>query len=201
MLALIIPSSVALSPLLLSQMHFALVLLLAAVNTVVASPLGNNSTTFDKRAVVSTGMSRQEQLGNCAANLAAIQQPSVTWCFTSNVRLTGILLPTRLTPSSGADASSAYVTTGCARPNGNTLVSTINNAATDTQGFIARDDTRKEIIVALRGRSAESAHLASCMVHPIFGSTSLQDFVTDAGIALVPFLSPGVSAPGGRETR
>ncbi|KAJ7816841.1 alpha/beta-hydrolase, partial [Mycena olivaceomarginata] len=76
-------------------------------------------------------------------------------------------------------ASSAYVTTGCARPNGNTLVSTINNAATDTQGFIARDDTRKEIVVALRG------------------STSLQDFVTDAGIALVPFLSPGVSAPGG----
>jgi hypothetical protein len=181
-------------------MHFALFLLLAAVNTVVASPFGNNSTTFDKRAVVSTGMSRQEQLGNCTANLAAIQL-SMTWCFTSNARLTSILPPTRLTPSSGADASSAYVTTGCARPNGNTLVSTIDNAATDTQGFIARDDTRKEIVVALRGRSAESAHLASCMVHLIFGSTSLQDFVTDAGIALVPFLSPGVSAPGGRETR
>lgn len=29
-----------------------------------------------------------------------------------------------------------------------------SNAATDTQGFIARDDTRREIVVALRGRYA-----------------------------------------------
>ncbi|KAJ6570982.1 alpha/beta-hydrolase [Mycena vulgaris] len=75
-------------------------------------------------------------------------------------------------------ASSAYVTTGCAKPNGNMLVSTINNAATDTQGFIARDDTRKEIVVSLRG------------------STSVQDFVTDSELTLVPFVSPGVNAPG-----
>ncbi|KAF7333272.1 Alpha/beta-hydrolase [Mycena sanguinolenta] len=76
-------------------------------------------------------------------------------------------------------ASSAYVTTGCAMPNGNPLVSNINNAATDTQGFVVRDDTRKEIVVALRG------------------STSLQDFLTDAEIVLVPFVSPGVKAPAG----
>ncbi|KAJ7455870.1 alpha/beta-hydrolase, partial [Mycena latifolia] len=76
-------------------------------------------------------------------------------------------------------ASSAYSTTGCARPNGNTLVSTINDLLTDTQGFIARDDNRKEIVVALRG------------------STSVQDFITDAEIVLAPFVSPGVSPPAG----
>jgi hypothetical protein len=65
------------------------------------------------------------------------------------------------------DASSAYIDT-CARPNGNTFVSKvssvlpnfmtshldafqISNLATDTQGYIARDDGQKEIVVALRG--------------------------------------------------
>ncbi|KAJ6574314.1 alpha/beta-hydrolase, partial [Mycena capillaripes] len=76
-------------------------------------------------------------------------------------------------------ASSAYSTTGCARPNGNTLVSTISDLLTDTQGFIARDDNRKEIVVALRG------------------STSNQDFITDAVILLVPLVSPGVRPPFG----
>ncbi|KAJ7470885.1 Alpha/Beta hydrolase protein, partial [Mycena latifolia] len=50
-------------------------------------------------------------------------------------------------------ASSSYSTT-CAKPNGNTLVSMIFDAATDTQGFIARDDGRREIVVALRGSSS-----------------------------------------------
>lgn len=36
--------------------------------------------------------------------------------------------------------------------------SKVTGTATDTQAFIARDDTRKEIVVALRGRSA---------IHPI----------------------------------
>ncbi|KAJ6554231.1 alpha/beta-hydrolase [Mycena capillaripes] len=76
-------------------------------------------------------------------------------------------------------ASSAYSTTGCARPNGNTLISTVNDVLTDTQGFIARDDTRKEIVVVLRG------------------STSAQDFLTDSEILLVPFVSPGVNPPAG----
>ncbi|KAJ7922911.1 alpha/beta-hydrolase, partial [Mycena leptocephala] len=76
-------------------------------------------------------------------------------------------------------ASSSYSAAGCARPNGNTLVSNFNDSRTDTQGFIARDDTRKEIVVALRG------------------STSAQDFVTDAEIVLTPFVSPGVNAPAG----
>ncbi|TFK42120.1 alpha/beta-hydrolase [Crucibulum laeve] len=75
-------------------------------------------------------------------------------------------------------ASSAYAT-ACARPNGNTLVSSFSAIATDTQGFVARDDTKKEIVVALRG------------------SSSIADFVTDASVLLVPFTSPGVNAPTG----
>jgi len=75
-------------------------------------------------------------------------------------------------------ASSSYSST-CAKPNGNTLVTTLNDVATDTQGFIARDDTKKEIVVALRG------------------STSATDFLTDADIALVSYTSPGVSSPSG----
>ncbi|KAJ7701144.1 alpha/beta-hydrolase, partial [Mycena rosella] len=75
-------------------------------------------------------------------------------------------------------ASSSY-TDGCAKPNGNTLISTISDDATDTQGFIARDDTRKEIVVALRG------------------SSSPQDFATDARAKLVPLVSPGINPPAG----
>ncbi|KAL5536172.1 hypothetical protein ACEPAF_4277 [Sanghuangporus sanghuang] len=47
-------------------------------------------------------------------------------------------------------SSVAYIPT-CGNPLGTTLVQTINNAATDTQGFITRDDTNKQIIVAFRG--------------------------------------------------
>ncbi|KAF8079219.1 alpha/beta-hydrolase [Lyophyllum atratum] len=75
-------------------------------------------------------------------------------------------------------ASSAY-NDACAKPNGNTLVLAINNVLSDTQGFIARDDTRKEIVVSLRG------------------SESLIDALNDALIVLIPFLSPGVFAPLG----
>ncbi|ETW78687.1 Lipase, class 3, partial [Heterobasidion irregulare TC 32-1] len=53
------------------------------------------------------------------------------------------------------------------------------NVLTDTQGFIARDDTRKEIVVALRG------------------SSSVTDFVTDAQILLENFQSNGTSPPAG----
>ncbi|EPQ56301.1 alpha/beta-hydrolase [Gloeophyllum trabeum ATCC 11539] len=75
-------------------------------------------------------------------------------------------------------ASSAYHST-CANPNGNTLVEEFSNLTTDTQGFIARDDTRKEVAVVLRG------------------STSVEDFLTDGEIVLETYTSPGVSPPAG----
>ncbi|KAF9034808.1 Alpha/Beta hydrolase protein [Panaeolus papilionaceus] len=76
-------------------------------------------------------------------------------------------------------ASSAYSTTGCAKPNGKTFVAAISDAPTDTQGYIARDDSKKEIVISFRG------------------STSVADFITDANILFSQFVSPGVSAPTG----
>ncbi|KAG5641518.1 hypothetical protein DXG03_004823 [Asterophora parasitica] len=74
-------------------------------------------------------------------------------------------------------AANAYAIS-CPNPLGNHLVLKFNHLLSDTQGYIARDDTRKEIVVAFRG------------------STSPKDFLTDASILLVPFLSRGVNAPG-----
>ncbi|GJJ14212.1 hypothetical protein Clacol_008474 [Clathrus columnatus] len=74
-------------------------------------------------------------------------------------------------------ASSAY-SSACPSPLGNTLVTTFNNDLTNTQAFLARDDTNKLLVLALRG------------------SEQLEDFIVDASIALVPFDSPGVTAPG-----
>ncbi|KAL0948168.1 hypothetical protein HGRIS_010780 [Hohenbuehelia grisea] len=65
----------------------------------------------------------------------------------------------------------------CASPNGHVFVKKINNVITDTQGFIARDDDRKEIIVALRG------------------SQSLIDGVVDIAFIPVPIISRGIKAP------
>ncbi|KAA1470190.1 alpha/beta-hydrolase [Dentipellis sp. KUC8613] len=73
-------------------------------------------------------------------------------------------------------ASSSYHST-CAKPNGNTLVEMVNNNVTDTQGFIARDDARKEVVVAFRG------------------SSDAADFWTDGQIALEPFTAPGTAPP------
>ncbi|KAJ7470899.1 alpha/beta-hydrolase [Mycena latifolia] len=75
-------------------------------------------------------------------------------------------------------ASSSYSTT-CAKPNGNILVSSISDDATDTQGFIARDDGRREIVVALRG------------------SSSAEDFHTNAKFSLTPLVSLGINPPAG----
>jgi len=75
-------------------------------------------------------------------------------------------------------ASSAY-TLICPQPNGKSLVNTFKNILTETQGFVARDDGRKEIVVALRG------------------SLSVTDIITDASLILTPFISPGVAAPWG----
>ncbi|KAL5510976.1 hypothetical protein ACEPAG_3695 [Sanghuangporus baumii] len=74
-------------------------------------------------------------------------------------------------------ASGAYQL-WCPVPAGLSLVNTFDESSTNTQGYIARDDTRKEIIVAFRG------------------SIQLQDFVTDLTAWLVDFSSPGVSTEG-----
>ncbi|KAF4612786.1 hypothetical protein D9613_011765 [Agrocybe pediades] len=75
-------------------------------------------------------------------------------------------------------ASSAY-TAFCPKPNGNHLVMALANPLTDVQGFIARDDHRREIVVSLRG------------------SASIVDALLDAQVVQVPFVSPGVRLPGG----
>ncbi|KDQ61506.1 hypothetical protein JAAARDRAFT_150249 [Jaapia argillacea MUCL 33604] len=67
----------------------------------------------------------------------------------------------------------------CLWPNGNTLVTGFNDLITDTNGFVARDDNKKEIIVALRG------------------SSSLTDFLTDADLFLTNLQAPGLTAPAG----
>ncbi|KAJ6480764.1 alpha/beta-hydrolase [Mycena vitilis] len=89
------------------------------------------------------------------------------------------LTTTSCSTSNTLSSSSYRDTASCAKPNGNTLISTISDEATDTQGFIARDDTRKEIVVALRG------------------SSSAEDFNTDARAKLVPLVSPGINPPAG----
>lgn len=63
----------------------------------------------------------------------------------------------------------------CLKPLGNHLIQSFTDLITDTQGFIARDDTRKELVVAFRG------------------SQQIANIFTDAAIMLVPFKSPGVS--------
>jgi len=69
--------------------------------------------------------------------------------------------------------SSAAYQLVCSSPLGNTLVQSFS--AGDTQGFIARDDTRNEIVVSFRG------------------SFSLADAATDVNIFLTPFVSPGIN--------
>ncbi|KAL5494544.1 hypothetical protein ACEPAI_5 [Sanghuangporus weigelae] len=64
----------------------------------------------------------------------------------------------------------------CATPLGTELVLAINNDSTNTQGFIARDDANKQIIVTFRG------------------SQQLADFIRGYNIWLrIPYSSPGVT--------
>jgi len=63
----------------------------------------------------------------------------------------------------------------CPKPMGNTLVESFYHLVTDTQGFIARDDSRKEIVVAFRGSQKPS------------------DLLIDFSLSLVPLQSPGLS--------
>ncbi|KZW03566.1 alpha/beta-hydrolase [Exidia glandulosa HHB12029] len=75
-------------------------------------------------------------------------------------------------------ASSAYANS-CGHPNGQHLVKTFSNKATDTQGYIARDDVKKEFIVAFRG------------------STDCTDAKTEKNSKLVKLAGPGYFKFGG----
>ncbi|KAG7445057.1 alpha/beta-hydrolase [Guyanagaster necrorhizus] len=77
-------------------------------------------------------------------------------------------------------ASSAYLDE-CASPNGNTLVQRYDNETTDTQAFLARDDTKGEIVIVFRG------------------SSTVQDLATDGDITLVDLNIQGVNAPVGTQ--
>jgi hypothetical protein len=65
----------------------------------------------------------------------------------------------------------------CPKPNNNTLIGYFSDSTTDTQGFVARDDRRQEIIVAFRGTSDD------------------RDITTDFDFQLTPYISPGVKPP------
>lgn len=58
-------------------------------------------------------------------------------------------------------------------PNNSTVIRYFNNAATDTQATLFRDDTRKELVIAFRGTS------------------DLQDFMSDFAQTLVPLNAVG----------
>ncbi|KAF5362359.1 hypothetical protein D9756_002795 [Leucocoprinus leucothites] len=75
-------------------------------------------------------------------------------------------------------ASSAYSAI-CLRPNGKKLVMPFANISGDIQGYVARDDDRREIIVAFRG------------------SASIMAFIADASLVLVPFVASSIKAPPG----
>ncbi|OJD35842.1 feruloyl esterase a [Diplodia corticola] len=82
-----------------------------------------------------------------------------------------------------ADFSSAAYASDCPNPPfGASITHRINNPDTDTQGFVARDDSAKEIIIAFRGTS------------------DLADFGTDFSQELVSYTSPAVTATCGNCT-
>ncbi|KAF8517176.1 alpha/beta-hydrolase, partial [Hysterangium stoloniferum] len=75
-------------------------------------------------------------------------------------------------------ASSSY-SVFCPNPNGHVLVHSVSDEMPKAQGFLARDDGRREFVLALRG------------------SLSLMNVITDMGLLLVPFKSHGVDTPSG----
>lgn len=70
-------------------------------------------------------------------------------------------------------ASGAYQVL-CPRPMGNTLVTQFTDIITSTQGFVARDDTRKELVISFRG----SREIASAII--------------DTSLVLSPLRGPGL---------
>ncbi|KAG2154446.1 Alpha/Beta hydrolase protein [Suillus bovinus] len=67
-------------------------------------------------------------------------------------------------------ASGAYQVL-CPRPMGNTLVTQFIDLITATQGFVARDDTRKELVVSFRGSRevANAIAVTSILLSPLRG--------------------------------
>ncbi|RYO76066.1 hypothetical protein DL766_003791 [Monosporascus sp. MC13-8B] len=72
-------------------------------------------------------------------------------------------------------SAATYASTCPSPPFGVTITKQINNKATNTQGFIARDDAAREVILAFRGTS------------------NIQDFMIDLSEDLVPFNTTGVT--------
>lgn len=75
-------------------------------------------------------------------------------------------------------ASSAY-NTPCAHPNGNTNVDNFSDTDTSTQGFVALDDARQEVVVAFRG------------------SVDGLSYLDDVNMVPESFTYPGVTPPDG----
>lgn len=75
--------------------------------------------------------------------------------------------------------AAAALTTGCKTLYGATVISYVANTETDTQGYVARSDSRSEIIVSLRGTS------------------SIVDVVTDSRTDLVACTGTGITYPAG----
>ncbi|RYO89513.1 hypothetical protein DL764_008566 [Monosporascus ibericus] len=74
-----------------------------------------------------------------------------------------------------AFSAASYASKCPSPPFGATITKQIDNKDTNTQGFIARDDAAKEVILAFRGTS------------------NIQDFMTDLAEDLVPFKTTGVT--------
>ncbi|KAH7906821.1 Alpha/Beta hydrolase protein [Hygrophoropsis aurantiaca] len=66
----------------------------------------------------------------------------------------------------------------CARPMGNQLVTQFTDLISSTHGYIARDDTRKEIVVAFRG------------------SQNISHILLDSNVILTPLQAPGIDDAG-----
>lgn len=64
------------------------------------------------------------------------------------------------------------------------------NPIADAQGYIARDDDKKELIVALRGRYDQTAKKDGSFLKAY--SASVVDFLMDSQVVLVPFMVPGI---------
>ncbi|KAK4498078.1 hypothetical protein PRZ48_010734 [Zasmidium cellare] len=72
-------------------------------------------------------------------------------------------------------AAASYASQCAMPPNNSTVIRYFNNASTDTQATLFRDDTRKELVIAFRGTS------------------DLQDFTSDFAQTLVQFVALGIS--------
>lgn len=77
--------------------------------------------------------------------------------------------------------AAAALAMGCTTIYGATKIADISNTVTDTQGYVARDDTNKQIIIALRGTS------------------SIVDVVTDASTTLVTCVGTNIPYTAGTQ--